>query len=86
MGKNKVENVLRKILIPFCIKMKLWSLSSLADFTNTDRNAIKKYLELYVDLKILLKIKIKNRYFYTINNDYISLYKDNELIKRINKK
>lgn len=80
---NKVENVLRGLLIPFVNKKTILTCSEVARFTGLDRTAIKKYLELYVDLQILIKYMINNRTYYTVNRKYLDLFKDSDILEEL---
>ena len=85
MGLNKVENVLRTLLIPFVNKGSIGTCSDISQMTGLDRTAIKKYLEFYCDLMILIKYKIGGREYYTINRKYLDLYKDSDILKSFRK-
>lgn len=85
MGVNKVEDTMRALLIPFVNKNCICTCSEVAQFAGLDRTAIKKYLEFYVDLMILIKYKIKERDYYTINRKYVDLYKDSDILEDLQK-
>ena len=84
MSLLPVETVLRGILIPFVNKEFIGTVQDIAKFTSHDRTAIKKYLELYCDLMILIRYRIGERDYYTINRKYLDLYKDSNILEVLN--
>jgi len=85
MSLNKVEDTLRALLIPFVNKNAIGTCSDISQMSGLDRTAIKKYLDFYCDLMILIKYNIGKREYYTINRKYIDLYKDSDVLKNLRK-
>ena len=83
MSLTPVETVLRGILIPFVNKSFIGTVQDISKFTSHDRVAIKKYLDFYVDLMILVKYKIGERDYFTINRKYLNLYTDSNILKEL---
>ena len=83
MSLIPVESLLRGLLIPFANKYFIGTVNDIAKFTSHDRTAIKKYLEFYVDIMILIRYRVGERDYYTVNRKYLDLYKDSDILKEL---